>query len=206
MTDPPWMTSNINDKINYNNNINREYLKKGKQQVGYIKLQNIIKELSELISTKKDDCNRHVVNKLTDLTTSSKTYWSILKTSYNGGKIPMIPPLLINDKLETDFKKKSHHYNVFFASKCTPLINNSVLLDLFDYISIARLSSIDFNNVDILKIIRYLNVNKAHDHNNISVRLIKLSGQSIVKPLSIIFKNCIDNGIFPDIWKKQDFS
>ena len=81
MTDPPWMTSNINDKINYNNNINREYLKKGKQQVGYIKLQNIIKELSELISTKKDDCNRHVVNKLTDLTTSSKTYWSILKTS-----------------------------------------------------------------------------------------------------------------------------
>ena len=26
----------------------------------------------------------------------------------------------------------------------------------------------------------------------------------IVKPLSIIFKNCIDNGIFPDIWKKSN--
>ena len=32
--------------------------------------------------------------------------------------------------------------------------------------------------------------------------MIKLCGQSIVKPLSIIFKNCIDNGIFPDVWKK----
>ena len=29
--DPPWMTSNIKDKINYCNNIYREYLKKGKQ-------------------------------------------------------------------------------------------------------------------------------------------------------------------------------
>ena len=29
-------------------------------------------------------------------------------------------------------------------------------------------------------------------------------GQSIVTPLSIIFKNCIENGIFPDIWKKSN--
>ena len=26
----------------------------------------------------------------------------------------------------------------------------------------------------------------------------------IVKPLAIIFKNCIDNGVFPDIWKKSN--
>ena len=34
--DPPWTTSIIKDKINYNN---RKYLKKAKQQVDYIKLQ-----------------------------------------------------------------------------------------------------------------------------------------------------------------------
>ena len=42
--DPPWMTANIKDKINYRNNIYRKYLKKGKQQVDYIKLQNTIKK------------------------------------------------------------------------------------------------------------------------------------------------------------------
>ena len=78
-----------------------------------MKLQNPIKELSELISTRKDDYNLHLSNKLIDPTTSSNTYWSILKTFYNGRKIPIIPPLLINDKLETDFKKKAHHFNVF---------------------------------------------------------------------------------------------
>ena len=85
-----------------------------------------------------------------------------------------------------------------------PLINNSVLPDLVDYISTARLSSINFNNADILKIIKHLNANKASDHNDISVKMIKLCGQSIVKPLSITLKNCIDNGIFPDIWKKSN--
>ena len=71
--DLPWMTSNIKDKINYRNNIYREYLKRGKQQVDYLKLQNTIKKLSELISTRKDDYNLHLANKLRDPTTSSKT-------------------------------------------------------------------------------------------------------------------------------------
>ena len=194
--DPPWMTSNIKDKVKYCNSIYREYLKKGKQQVDYMKLKNTVKELSELISTRKNDYNLHLANKLIDPTTSCKTYWTILKTFCNGRKIPILPSLLINDKLETDFKKKTYHFNAVFASKCAPLINNSVLPDSVDYISTAKLSSINFNNVDILKIIKFLNVNKAHGYDNISIRMIKLCGQSIVKPLSIIFKNCSDNGIF----------
>ena len=85
--------------------------------------KNTIKELSGLISTRKE---------LIDPTTSSKTYWSILKTFCNGRKKnPIVYPLLINNKLESDFKKKAHHFNVFFGSKCTPLISNSVIPDLF---------------------------------------------------------------------------
>ena len=59
------MTSNIKDKINCCNNIYREYMKKGKQQVDYVKLQNTIKELSELISTRKNDYNLHLANNWT---------------------------------------------------------------------------------------------------------------------------------------------
>ena len=57
---------------------------------------------------------------------------------------------------------------MFFASKNTPLINNSALPDSVSYISAARLSSINLNTVDILKIIKSLNVNKAHGHDDIS--------------------------------------
>ena len=55
----------------------------------------------------------------------------------------------------------------------------------------------------ILEIIQ-LNINKAHGHDNISIRMIKLCGKSVVNPLSMIFNNCIDTGTFPDIWKRSN--
>ena len=54
---------------------------------------------------------------------------------------------------------------------------------------------------DILKIIRKLNVSKAHGHDDISIRMLKICDSVITEPLSIIFKNCIDCGVFPDTWK-----
>ena len=32
----------------------------------------------------------------------------------------------------------------------------------------------------------------------------KICDQSIVKPLSIIYQNCLNTGTFPDIWKKSN--
>ena len=68
----------------------------------------------------------------------------------------------------------------------------------------SKLSVINFTDDDILKIIRSLNINKAHGHDDISVRMIKICDKAILEPLSIIYKNCIDTGIFPDSWKKSN--
>ena len=65
--------------------------------------------------------------KLSDLKASAKTYWSILKSFYNDSKIPLIPPLLVNNKFVSDFTEKSNLFNDFFATQCTLLSNNSVL-------------------------------------------------------------------------------
>ena len=72
----------------------------------------------------------------------------------------------------------------------TPAINNS-------------LSSISFKGQDILKIIYSLSINKAHEYDYISIRLLKICDSSIVKPLSIIFKNCLHGGSFPNNWEKS---
>ena len=117
-----------------------------------------------------------------------KTCWSILKTFYNEKKVPLTPPLVINNKLEPDFKRKADHFN-FFASKCTPLKNNSVLPTLSEHESEARFSKIAFIDDQILKI---LDINKAHRHDEILIRMLKLCDKSIIIPLSILFQNCID--------------
>ena len=53
--------------------------------------------------------------KLHNPKSSSKTYWSILKTFYNGRKIPIIPPLFKDGKLESYFKIKADYFNKFFC-------------------------------------------------------------------------------------------
>ena len=79
-------------------------------------------------------------------------------------------------------------------------MNNSELPDKITYNSAVRLTSINFDNNNILKIIRSLNVIKAHAHNCILVRIIKMYDESLVQPLSLIFRGCIDTGIYPDTW------
>ena len=135
---------------------------------------------------------------------NAKTYWSLWKTFYNGEKVPIIPPLLIDNKITSDFEAKANHFNNFFASQCTCLNNNSKIPKNQTYTTNTKLSWIKFENKDIINIIRSLNVDKAHDHDNISIRMLKICDNAIVEPLSIIFNNCINQSMFPDIWKKSN--
>ena len=119
--DPPWISEYLKKKIKSRNKIYAEYLNGKNESVDYITLKNVIAEVSELICKSKDDYHKQLARKLTNPKTSSKTYWSILKTFYNGRKVLLTPLLVINNKLEADFKRKADHFNNFFASKCTPL-------------------------------------------------------------------------------------
>ena len=90
------------------------------------------------------------------------------------------------------------------TSQCTLLVNNSKLPDKITYNSAVKLSSIKFDNNNILKIIRSLKVNKAHGHDGISVRTIKICYESLIQPFSLIFRGSIDIGVYPDTWKKSN--
>ena len=39
---------------------------------------------------------------------------------------------------------------------------------------------------------------------DISIRMLKLSQKSILKPLKLIFENCLRTRLFPDQWKKAN--
>ena len=130
--------------------------------------------------------------KLNNPLLQGKTYWSILKTIYNDKKIPLIPLLLIDDKFVTDIQAKANIFNTLFVDQCTPLKNNIVLPTKQLFLTQARLGTLDFNEGEILKIIRVLNINIAHGHDDISIRMIKICDESLLKPLSILFKNSLN--------------
>ena len=90
----------------------------------------------------------------------------------------------------------------FLLGKWTLLNNSSVLPNNLAKLTNKSLDTVNFSTDDISKIINNLDPNKAHGHDMLSIRMKKFCGDSIFKPLSIIFNDCLKEEKFPSDWKK----
>ena len=101
-------------------------------------------------------------------------------------------------------KTKADIFNNFFAEQCAPWKNDSKLPINQIFLTKSRLSLLDINEDEILKIIRALNIHKAHGHDDISIRMIKICDKSLLKPLTILFQNSMKSSCYPFIWKRSN--
>ena len=46
--------------------------------------------------------------------------------------------------------------------------------------------------------------NKAYGHDMMSIRMLKICGDSNYKPLGLIFRACLEHRVFPQNWKKAN--
>ena len=193
---PPWIGEKIKKLVLHKIRAYNAYSRDKNNTDLLNKFQSLQAHLKTSIEESKQKYYSRLSNKLLDSKPSPKSYWSILKTFLNNKKIPCIPPLLHNGKFIMDFKEKAELFNDFFTMLCSLVNNNSELPSVLTKETCKLLSTVEFSTNDILKIIRNLNPNKAHGHNMISVRMLKICDESICKPLSIIFRSCLENGNF----------
>ena len=192
----PWINNNIMQLIQEKNNTYRSYILNDKNLQIFHKVKYLQKQLRRLIGHNQEKRYIRISRKLMDPMTSLKTYWSLLKTLLNNKKIPCIPPLLQDNKYVTDFKKKAELFNLFFSKHCSKIDNSSELpLNLLKKTD-KSISAITFSCDDIATLIKNLDLNKAHGH-MISIRMLKLCGKFIGKPLNLIFQPCIKQVKFP---------
>ena len=110
--------------------------------------------------------------------------------------------MFYENRFATDFKKKAELFNSFFAKQCT-VINNGSSLPSGLLLKIDKfLCNVTFSSDEILRIIQNLDSEKTHSHERISIQILKICGPSTCKPLGIIFKSCLESGIFLLEWKK----
>ena len=201
--DPPWIDDSIKDLIFQKERAYEMYLLNQSDQYYYQNFQQAKENLCNLLQSKKNDYYKGISYKLSDARSSPKCYWSLLKTVSNGRKVPCIPPIFNEyNEFVIDFIEKSKIFNNFFSKQCSVIENNSELPINFSKLTNNTISSVNFETSDLLQIIRNLDVNKAHGHDNISVRMLKICDTSICKPLELIFRNCLNQGLFPSEWKK----
>ena len=93
--------------------------------------------------------------------------------------------------------KKRVKFLTLFANQCSLIPNSSTLPSELKLFTEHTLTSCDFYESDILQIINNQDSNKAHGHDMINIRILKLCGEAICRPLNIILKTCLNTGKFP---------
>ena len=106
-------------------------------------------------------------------------YWSILKIFFDK-KIPYIPAFYHNNNI-TDSMEKARVYDNFFVEPCTITNHTCNLYYRFSFITIFQRSPC----FTIAKMIKNLEPVKVHGHDMISFRMLKISGELILKQLEL---------------------
>ena len=182
----------------------KKYFNENKDPRIFDKVKCLQNELDSIIQSNKQEILLPLIKKLVDSMTLTKSYRSNLKMFLNNKKIPCIPPLKHRNKYVTDFKEKAEIFNSLFAEQCSLMNNSSKLPPTLSKRADKFISSVSFSSNDVARIIRDLDPDKAHGHDMISIHIVKICGESILKPLEINFKSCIENDQFPNQWKKAD--
>ena len=114
-----------------------------------------------------------------------------MRTLWNEKKVPNIPPLLVKNELITEFEAKANIFNKYLANMTNHLTDD-------------KLSSFNISSEVIFQLIKNLDPNKAHGHDEISVKILKLCAPSICKPFTLLFENCLISGESPNVWEKSN--
>ena len=102
----------------------------------------------------------------------------------------------------THFKKKAELFISFFAKQCSLISSSSELSFNLHSTTEKPLDTLNFSNKDTEKIIQNLDSNKAHSHDKISIRMIKIYEKLVCKSLKLTFNQRINTGSFLLEWKK----
>ena len=108
------MNKNIKSKIEAKNT---SFIKKDRQETDFCALEESICNLNDMILQSKTSYYENLGKKVNGPTLRSKTYWSILKGFYNGKRVSVILPLVLNNKFVTDFKANTNIANGCFSKQ-----------------------------------------------------------------------------------------
>ena len=93
-------------------------------------------------------------------------------------------------------------FNCFFTKQYSIIDYSSELPSNICKKTDKSISTVTFTSDDIATLIQKLDSNKAHGHDILSIRMLKLCSKSVCKSLDIIFPSCIKHREFPTEWKK----
>ena len=103
---PPWMTDSIKNKLKERAELTKKYFKGGKKDSDLVQITALSNECIKTILKAKEKYISQLSQKLIGPSTELKTYWKVINRFVSNKKTTMIPPLLVNDKIISNFSEK----------------------------------------------------------------------------------------------------
>ena len=116
-----------------------------------------------------------------------------------------IPPLLENDNLVSEDDRKADIFNNYFATIAF-LDHSEPLPKLpdFQFLTDARIQNIQTSELEVQRLLSKLNVHKSTGPDAIGNWVLKHCSSSLCKPLTALFNESLNVGIFPSVWKQAN--
>ncbi len=204
--DKPWMTGYIRHLLLLRNRLNRAYNKCLRLEVK--QERNRIRNLCKKeIKAAKARYRSGQTAKLADPHIGPKKFWSIMKELYGSKVEAAIPPIIDNNITYSSNLDKANLFADYFASQCSlDPPSDGFALPPLNYLTDARISTVDFYVADVKAILSHLNTSKANGPDGISNRVLKECADSLAVPLTDLFNKSMNEGVFPRLWKLSNVS
>ena len=107
------MTTKIKELISQKNKLYSRIKRTNNSFLDKQLLQSLQQHLSKSIENAKHKYVFRISEKLNNPNTSTKCYYSLIKTLLNGKKVPCVPPVYENNRYATNFKEKCQLFNSY---------------------------------------------------------------------------------------------
>ena len=114
LIDNHWITTEIKRLIKKQNRFYKNFQRKGCKPQDKEAVDNFRNECFNAINIAKENYLTNHGKQLNDPKTGTKAYWKVLNKLLNKSNIPIIPPILYNNKFITSFAEKANLFNEYF--------------------------------------------------------------------------------------------
>ena len=132
----------------------------------------------------------------------SKKWWSTVKWLIGKGGDTSYPVLNCNNSAVTDNKEKACKFNDFFLSHSTIDTTNATLPN--DPLNQVQFDFISAKENEVADLLKCIDTSKATGPDNISPKMLKMAGNSIVASLTKLINMSLSTGSVPKSWKEAN--
>ena len=201
--DPPWITRQVKAAVKRKRRFFRRFMNRGRRPEDWENFKIVRNETTRMVANAKEMYFSNLGQKLSNPTNGIKIFWSTMNRLIDKKKNINVPPLLESGLFVTNIEAKANILNEYFVKMCSEKSTSSTLPSFIPR-SRNDLVGLTITTEVVIQLIRSLDSKKAHGCDEISIAMIKICDISIVKPLHLIFEECLKTGTYPSLWKKAN--